>query len=352
MVAAAFVGALCFDAHAQATVTVYGTIDGGVRYVNNASPAGGVLQSSSNGEYYNNRLGFKGSEALGNGLDTHFQLEMGWNTGTGESDNTQNQLFQRYALVGIDGPFGVLDVGRMPSLSCKVIYHYDPFAYHYVYTIPLAGAAAGNERATTPPFGTMGGTRFNNDIQYIGRANGWMVGAEYSFGETQGAAPDGAAQAVALAYTAGPLVFGGAYTLQKPDISIVGAADFRDQRQTTFGASYQFSNLRISVGYLRTHIDTPASKRLNGNRNMWLGASHNVTPAISLTVGYYRSTLEMAGKEVARRNFALLGTTYALSKRTNLYLDIDRARLAGLIAFQPGEKTIQIGTSAGINHAF
>jgi predicted porin len=346
-------GALTVEVYAQTTpVTIYGTVDGGVRHVTNASPAGDSLKLSSNGEYYNNRLGFKGSEDLGGGVRTHFQFEMGWNTGTGESDNKQNQLFQRYALVGIDGPFGVVDIGRMPSLSCKVIYHYDPFVYHYVYTIPLAGAAAGNDIARTPPFGTMGGTRLNNDIQYIGKSNGWMFGAEYSFGEAEGSTRNGSTQAVALAYTGGPLVFGGAYTMQRPDMSLAGPADYRNQHQSTVGASYQFGDLRLSVGYIGTTLDTPSLTRLNGAKNVWAGASYRVTPAIALTFGYYRTTLDMADKEIARRNFAILGATYALSNRTSLYFDIDRAELTGAIAFAPDRETIQIGTSIGIYHAF
>ncbi|HTH44108.1 MAG TPA: porin [Oxalicibacterium sp.] len=350
--AIALVGFFSASAYAQTPITVYGTIDGGIRHVSNASPAGDSLKLSSNGEFYNNRLGFKGSEDLGSGIHTHFQFEMGWNTGTGESDNKQDQLFQRYALIGIDGPFGVVDIGRMPSLSCKVISYYDPFVYHYVYTIPLAGAAAGNDRATTPPFGTMGGTRFDNDIQYIAKSNGWMFGAEYSFGEAEGSSRNGSAQALAFAYSGGPLAIGGAYTMQRPDISLAGAADYRNQYQTTFGASYQLGDVRLSAGYIRTTLDTPSLLRLNGAKNLWVGASYRVTPAIGLTFGYYRTTLDKADREIARRNFAILGATYALSNRTSLYFDIDRAELAGAIAFTPGRETTQIGTSLGIYHAF
>jgi len=345
-------GALCVEAHAETQMTVYGTIDGGIRYVHNATPAGDTLKTSSDGEFYNNRLGFKGTEDLGGGLRSHFQLEMGWNTGTGERDNDEGYLFQRYALVGIDGDFGSVDFGRMPSLSCKVIYHYDPFAYHYVYTIPLAGAAVGNEAASTPPFGTMGGTRLNNNIQYIGKANGWMFGAEYSFGETEGSIRNGATQAVALLYNSGPLAIGGAYTMQRPDTSLSGSPDFRNQYQTTLGASYQFNDVRFSIGYIHAAVDTPSLTRLNGSDNIWAGASFNLTPRIGMTFGYYRTTLDVAGKEIARRNFAILGTTYALSKRTSLYLDLDRAELTGVIAFTPGKPTVQVGTSIGIYHAF
>jgi predicted porin len=352
-IAFALLGALCVDAYAETPMTIYGTIDGGIRHVSNATAAGDTLKMSSDGEFYNNRLGFKGSDNLGGGLHAHFQLEMGWNNGTGELDNDDGYLFQRYALVGLDGDFGTVDFGRMPSLSCKVIYHYDPFAYHYVYTIPLAGASAGNEAASTPPFGTMGGTRLNNDIQYIGKSNDWMFGAEYSFGEAQGSTRNGATQAVAALYNGGALAIGGAYTMQRPDISLGASPDYRNQYQTTLGASYQLSkDVRLSVGYIRATIDTPSLARINSTRNIWAGASYKLTPTIGVSFAYYRTTLEMAGEEIARRNFAILGTTYALSKRTSLYFDLDRTELTGAVALTPGRQTVQIGTSLGIYHAF
>jgi predicted porin len=179
-----------------------------------------------------------------------------------------------------------------------------------------------------------------------------MFGAEYSFGETEGSTRNGATQAVALLYNSGPLAIGGAYTMQRPDTSLSGSPDFRNQYQTTLGASYQFNDVRFSVGYIHAAVDTPSLTRLDGAKNIWAGASTNITPALGVTFGYYRTTLDIAGKEIARRNFAILGVTYALSKSTSIYVDIDRSQLAGAIAFTPTKETIQIGTSLGIYHAF
>jgi len=350
---AALAGMFALQAQAQEPITLYGTIDGGIRHVTNAGADGGnLLKMNSDGEFYNNRLGFLGREGIGGGVNVHYQLEMGWDNGTGALDNDQGQLFQRYALIGIDGPLGTVDLGRMPSLSCKVISFYEPFQYHYVYTIPLAGASAGDESALIPPFGTMGGTRFNNDIQYIGKANGWLVGAEYAFGETAGSTRNGAAQAVAAAYIGGPLAIGGAYTLQRPDISTDGTPDYRNQQQLTVGGSYQVGAARISVGYMKAQIDAAPATSLDAVKNLWGGVSYQLTPAATITYGYYRTTLGMAGAEAARRNFSILGATYALSPRTTLYADIDRAQLGGLVSVIPGQETDQTGISLGISHAF
>src|SRR4051812_15516478 len=43
----------------QSSISIYGTIDGGIRHLTNATIAGSVTKIGSNGEYYNNRFGFK-----------------------------------------------------------------------------------------------------------------------------------------------------------------------------------------------------------------------------------------------------------------------------------------------------
>ncbi len=353
-IALALSGALAFDSHAQTAITLYGTIDAGIRNVTHVNASGDQLKLSSNGEFYNNRLGFKGSEDLGGGLNAHFQLESGWNTGTGEADTREARAFNRYSLVGLDGTFGSIDFGRMPSLSCKIISFYDPFQYHYVHSIPLAGASAGNADGNTfgNPFGTMGGTRFSNDIQYIGKLGGLLFGAEYSFGKKAGSAKDGRAQAIAIGYSTGDFMIGGAYTQQTPDVSIGGPAIYRDQDQITFGGAYQIGKVRLSGGYIRTDTDDAAAPIRHQAKNIWIGAAYDVTTMIGLTAGYYRTTLETAGNELARRNFAILGATYALSKRTNLYADLDHAELTGIAALAAGGQTSQVGFSLGINHVF
>lgn len=351
----ALAGLFALDSHAQSPVTVYGTIDAGIRSLNHVNADGDRLTKvSSNGEYYNNRIGFMGSEDLGNGIKAHFQFESGWNTGTGELDNDRGLLFNRYSLVGIEGPFGVIDFGRMPSLSCKIISFYDPFQYHYVHTIPLAGFSAGSGDRNYPgyPYGTLGGTRFSNDIQYIAKSNGLIFGAEYAFGETQNSIKDGAAKAIAAGYMTARFAIGGAYTRQKPNVAATGPAVYRNQEQITFGGAYQFGPVRVSGGTMRTRADDAIAPTQNQAKNTWLGAAFNATTNIGITIGYYRTTLETAGRELARRNFSILGTTYALSKRTNLYAAIDHAELRGIATAATGGQTSQVGVSFGINHAF
>ena len=336
----------------QSSISIYGTIDGGVRHVTNTTAAGGsTTKLGSNGEYYNNRLGIKGTEDLGGGMNAHFHLEGGFNTGTGALDNTDGRLFNRISSIGIAGRFGSIDFGRQPSVACKAVYAYEPFQYRYVHIIPLAGAVAGNnDGKVSGPFGTFGtvdGPRFSNAVQYFGKFGGFTASAEYAMGEVAGSNSNGSAKAVGLGYTDGTFTIGGAYTRQNPNVAATGIADYREQNQVTFGGAYKIGDIRIAGGYINTTTQTTAT---NQAKNIWLGARYDFTRATSLTAGYYRTTLETSNREIGKRNLFIIGTTYALSSRTSLYADIDHALLHG-IARSSGQ-TRQIGTSIGINHMF
>lgn len=336
----------------QSSVSIYGTIDGGIRRLTNATAAGSTTKIGSNGEYYNNRFGFKGTEDLGGGMNAHFHLESGFNTGTGASDNKEGRAFNRISSMGIAGPFGSIDFGRQPSVACKAVYAYEPFQYRYVHIIPLAGAVAGNiDGKVSRPFGTVDGPRFSNGIQYLGKFGGFTASAEYVMGEVAGSSSDAAAKAAGLSYTDGTFTIGGAYTRQKPDVAAPGAPapDYRDQDQITFGGAYKIDALRIAGGYINTTTKTAVTSQA---KNIWLGARYDATSIVSVTTGYYRTTLETSNREIARRNFFIVGATYALSSRTSLYTDIDQAVLHGIVALRPGEKTRQTGVSVGINHMF
>lgn len=336
---------------APSSISMYGTIDGGIRHVTNTTAAGGgTTTQGSNGEYYNNRLGIKGKEDLGGGLNAHFHLESGFNTGTGALDNTANRLFNRISSLGLAGSFGSIDFGRQPSVACKAVYSYEPFQYRYVHIIPLAGAVAGNlDGRISRPFGTADGPRFSNGIQYFGKFGSFTTSAEYIMGEVPGSNRNQAAKAVGLVYNDGTFTVGGAYTKQKPNIAAVGALvpDYQEQSQVTFGGGYKIDALRITGGYLKTTTAITSQAK-----NIWLGARYDFTPVTSLTAGYYRTTLETAQSEIARRNLLIVGATYALSPRTSLYADIDQAVLHGIVSLRPGRQTRQTGISAGISHMF
>jgi hypothetical protein len=133
-------GACAGLASAQSNVTVYGTIDGGVRYQTNTNAAGDSLSTQTSGHYLANRLGFRGEEDLGGGLKALFTLESGFFTDTGAQDVAGN-IFNRTAAVGIGNKNHTLMLGRQYTIAYRIIGAYDPFSFRFPTLAPLISGA-------------------------------------------------------------------------------------------------------------------------------------------------------------------------------------------------------------------
>jgi predicted porin len=327
----AMLGAVSSMAQAQTSVTVYGSIDNGIRNLTNTTANGdSKVSMGSLGTYNPNRLGFKGVEDLGDGLNAHFTLESGFNGGTGALDNATNTLFNRSAFVGLGGDFGTVDVGRQYNVAFKTMVPYEPLHVKFIY-IALAMPATS-------------GVRNNNDVQYSKTFGPVTARAEYAAGEVAGSTTNGSTEAVGLSYSQGSFYLGTAYT-QKKTLGAGGA--FFDYKHYTVGAAYTLGDLRFSGGYTSekqatTTVDTT-------NKYIMTGVNYSITPAIEVSLAYYsikNSTANVGGK----RDITFLTGTYYLSKRTNLYAEIDSARFSG--SSIPVGQTHQNGFSVGVAHQF
>ena len=101
-------------AAAQSSVTMYGQVNTGYEHSKTDITIGGVKTTTKTTGFQNDRvktsrLGFKGEEALGNGLSATFALEMGFNSADG---NFAKNAFDRKATVGLKGAFGEVRVGK------------------------------------------------------------------------------------------------------------------------------------------------------------------------------------------------------------------------------------------------
>jgi predicted porin len=355
--ALAILGLIAGVAQAQSTVTVYGSFDGGVRYQNNQNASGNSrVTLSSTGTYNSNRLGFKGVEDLGGGLNAHFTLEQGFNTGSGAVADP-NRFFNRSAFVGLGGQWGSLDLGRQYTAAFKTVGAYDPFNYKFTNIIPLA---AGSTVAA--------GTRYDNDIQYNGTFGPITARAEWQLGEQTGSARSGSSQALGATYASGPVSVGAAYTRRKPNVATTATApaNYQDNRNWTVGGAYTFQPVRIAAGYSRDVQDLGTGDQQQ--KNAWFGASYDISPSLGLTAAYYDTKVENYGTTAnvnGKRQLLIIGATYAFSKRTNFYADVDYARFTdglrsraatlgggGLQLALSSPSGNQTGVSIGLNHLF
>lgn len=398
-IALAIIGGSAGTAHAQYNMTIYGIYDAGVRYLREANAAGqSSFSMNSNGTSTPNRLGFRGVEDLGNDLNVHFNLETGWNSGTGALESTTgspitgtNALFQRLAIVGISHKrWGTIDFGQQYSVGWRTSYDYDPFNYRFPTIDPVSAVVPGSGVTQVTA-----GVRFHNDVQYTGVFGPITVRAEHAFGGVAGSTDANSATAGSLAYKSGPLVVAGSYTTRTiattgglltgtkavPGPPAVAGEPVATSSTPTYadrswsaGAAYKFGPVRISGGYnderligaLNTTVaGLPLTPAVGDTRVRvgWFGANWDVSPAVNLAAGWFRTLVDTPVAKAAgaasgtsgKKDLLMFAATYVLSKTTYVYTEVDRSALSGNQVIGYGGKVTQshpLGVSAGLVVAF
>jgi predicted porin len=398
-IAIAILGAFASLAHAQSSVTIYGIYDAGLRYTREANAAGQSLVSmSSNGTSTPNRLGFRGIEDLGGGLNAHFNLETGWNSGTGALESTTGSpitgtdaFFQRLATVGLtDSRWGTVDFGQQYSVGWRTSYIYDPFNYMYPTIDPVSAIVPGSSVTQVTA-----GVRFHNDAQYTGVFGPVTVRAEHAFGGVAGALSTNSATAGSLSYKAGPLAIAGSYTTRKiattgglstgvmatagpPAVGGESAATATSptytDRSWSAGAAYRIGPVRISGGYndellsgaLNTTVAGLPLTPANGDTRVrvgWFGVGWDISRAINVTGGWFHTNVNTpiaaaagaASGTSGKKDLLMFAAMYSLSKSTYVYAEADRTALSGNQVIGFGTRTTQshpVGISAGLVVSF
>jgi predicted porin len=311
--AAALVAVAPLYAAAQTNVTLYGVVDAAIESADQGGSIGRHANVQS-GNQSGSRFGFRGAEDLGNGLKAIFNLEAGVAVDTGAQD--ASGLFQRRAVVGLEGDFGTLTLGREYSPLAQVAGASDEFGQGF-YGNNLSAFDNGLTR------------RLANSINFKSASFGGVdVMAAYSAGEntTPGKA-SGNLIAWGAEYKQGGLYVGGAYHTRK-------AAVAGDTKEYGLGAGYTFAELggfEIKGNYL-------ASDPIGDN---------NTFKQYNLGVGYpfgaskvYANVQQdkLAG---AKGTAWALAYSYTLSKRTNLY-----ATYASMNNNASGAFTLKSGSNA------
>jgi predicted porin len=336
LIALAALSALVGTAHAQSNVTVYGLFDGGLRNLTNVNAAGdSKLTMSSGGTYHSNRFGFRGTEDLGNGLQAIFQLEGGYNSGTGVGNTG---LFDRTAKVGISGAYGTVSLGRQYTVAYDVNTTYDPVNHKYSGITPVANASIG--------------TRNDNAIVYLGTFNGFTVRAGHAAGEVAGSTSNGSTDALGLNYDNGPVSVGGVYT-QKKDVLGTG----RDLTNYSVGGAYKIDAFKLTAGYVNEKVKVPSAADTTA-KYTWAGVGYQATPALELIAAFYQTKSTVSTGD-GKKDMFLLSSVYSLSKRTLVYGEIDHSKVTGTTRFSNASSSTiantnnnQVGVSAGVVHYF
>ena len=282
-------------AYAQSNVTIYGAVD-----INYTKVRG---ESVFMDERYNNRLGFMGSEDLGNGLKATFQLEQRFTlfdgrTNGGVNGDGQDRMFNGAANVGLAGSFGQVRFGRLNEIATETYRQIDPFQQYGVAGMIETIFRGGN---WDPIYGG-GNGRLSSTARYDSmNMNGFKLMASYTLRNSEnGDYAENNGYAVGGTYNNGPLYLVANYNK---------VANSSSSNNWNVGAAYAFGPAKLSAGY-----ESSKDKVQDETQKNWIvGLSYKIGAGV-INASYNQSDW-LDGKQ---KKYAL-GYTHNLSKRTSVY---------------------------------
>ncbi|QWE18798.1 porin [Polynucleobacter corsicus] len=409
LLAVAAIGAFASAAQAQSSVTVYGILDVGFvgsHYSGTSTGANASMGNSTSGGLATNgssagfgqsaestsRLGFKGKEDLGGGLNAIFTVEAALNpNGQANAFAFNRQTFAGlsknglgFAAIGtqytpIFDVMATTDAASMNNLVGNAIYSGSLQSTTGTYNTGLAPYTTASSTASTSlneassayvtrasnalkvqsermggfqaqafyaqsnqsQSNTVGSGANNNTVFGVNADYVWnklnVVAAYQTFRAQNGAA------APTTAYT---LANGTAGSLG------VNASD----SQTYAAATYDFGIVKTYAQYITRKVFATADNSYGSQRSAYqLGAKSFITPTISVyaTYGLGKSSYAQSGTAYANFRTAQLGSDYYLSKRTNLYVAYGSFNQSSNGATTGGVSGVSgMNYAAGVRHTF
>ena len=393
LIALAVISLASGAALAQTNVTVYGIADVGYVYSSGnpgRDPFTGMKIPgkskfsglSGSGITAGNRLGFKGEEALGNGLKAVFTLEYGLNLDDNSGLGNTGGLNARQQFVGLASKFGTLSLGRQYAPGFNATANNDALEATDMALQSNLSVYAGNSITPNSP------ARYNNSIAYTSNnLAGFTISAIYGFGETRDvftgsyndklvSTSDNGKVGFGINYANGPINLDAVYqSRQNVTFGVPSALQStlglgKDINEWYLGGSWDFKVVKAYASYQaldnnnRGTIPLPVGCCLAKSNDIWtVGLSAPVLSNGLVGISYGR--LSVDNRNAPDGDSWGWGAMYQynLSKRTALYvaytyLNNDRYSVpvqtqvagdgAGIGAL--GESNYTFGT--GIRHSF
>lgn len=305
-------GTAAGSAQAASSVTLYGRADIGYD-----KSSGMALRQVSAGDV---RIGFKGSEDLGNGVSATFHLE-GRFDGDSGAKSAGRSFFDRESTVGLKFGDHRVRFGRSQG----------------VFEQSLSDIDVGYRNSAHSVYNETWGvkTRHSNAMFYNYNHGGFSAGADIT---TKGGLNDGQGSTPAANEgTTGSKVAWGVFAKYKGSNFSVAAAYQDDgvikaksiRREWGVSGTYTFNPVTIGASYAQGKDNVIGTQAKLTNYGAYIKAQ--VTPADALAVMYRREQLKntvLAGNVSSTERITRYGINYthALSKRTTIYADVSRTK--------------------------
>ncbi|RDJ99618.1 porin [Paraburkholderia lacunae] len=403
--AACLIAVTAGTAHAQSSVTLYGLIDVGVTYTNNAQTgkANGhnigasqvALTDAHTTGLSGSRWGLRGTEDLGDGLKAIFVLENGFMVNSGALAQGGAE-FGRQAYVGlVSANYGTVTAGRQ----------YDPLV-ESVQQFSASGYWGGYMSSHLNDIDNLSNTnRINNSIKYTTPTfHGIRAGGLYSFGGVAGSNTQNQIWSLGINYNGGSFSLGAGYlNARDPNVSFYGntpnkglatannigsfgsttapeaspgSAGYASAKTLEIiggGAAYKISQTTITAVVTNTRFGSlgsssgPNPLHYSGNAiftSAELGVRTMITPALLTGIAFdYTQRNSVNGDGGAKYLQLDLGADYNLSKRTDVYAlavlqkangrdSLGQSAVADISGFTPSSTDKQIGLRLGLRHKF
>ena len=346
LLAAALLAGFAGAASAQSSVTLYGVVDGGLRYqqVSRNNLEGVNNMGVAYGQQSGNRFGMKGVESLGNGNNAIFMIESGFDLGNGMGLQG-GRLFGRQSWMGVqNNAWGEVRLGRMVSLTTDYLVNaVDPFG-------------AGFGQLNMGNAFTSGNTlRLDNVLMYkTPTYSGFQAGLGYSFatgltsnGGTTGygfATSNNSRQAtVGVKYANGPIYAAASY--EKAYAANTSTQNGNSVNSANIAGSYDFKVVKLAAGFGVTRDGFWAGSAAGGTGATIATAPNSQTsalvfaPSTSFNAYIVGATVPVNAVSRVLLSWTMiapdgntktlysatnqqslgLGYTYDFTKRTNLY---------------------------------
>jgi predicted porin len=370
--------------HAQSAVSLYGIIDVGFVYNNNAH--GAKQYSIVAGSLKGNRWGLLGKEDLGGGYKAVFLLENGFSAANGALGQGGAE-FGRQAYAGLGGPAGSVTLGRQ----------YDSIV-DYVGVMKAGGDTAGGYASHPGDLDNTGNSyRVNNAIKYTSPDyRGITFGGVFSPGDIAGDSQRNRIYSFGAGYKQGPLALGAAYLVARnpnfsyygnnPASSVTGSnmasvpvysgyASAQTLQTAGAAAAYTFGNATAGLVYTNAQFRNLGSNAALNPRGLsgeavfnTLEANFRILPIPAMMVGasyaYTRGSPVTSGDAGGVTYQQLnVGAEYFLSKRTGVYAVVfgqhasgrdstGGSAVAAVYGLTPSSSDTQIAATVGLRHKF
>jgi len=325
LIALAIAGLASSATFAQSNVTIYGIVDASIDVTDNGDTTAGVSGTRTSKISSNaSRIGFKGTEDLGDGLKAIYQIETAIDA-DGTGGDTVNA--SRNTFVGLAGDsWGQVLLGRYDTPYKTATRGWDLFGDHLADNRNIMGQALvsfDGRPANTVRYDSPNWSGFKLAAAYVAGAeaktlnsqtkgSAWSVNGSYAF--------TGAWTGV-LAYEKHEFGSAGTGSFAAPAGSVGGiaavvAAD-DSEKAWKLGVGYKEGPIRASFVYEKTDFDLAAGA---SDRKAWTLSGGYTFGSNEIKLAYIKAD-ELGGTSSTGAKQWAIGLDHILSKRTKLYAE-------------------------------